>query len=266
MKCLEEENRIIELFRSTNTVNYNGEICQVIFADKPKYTHGEGKTDIFILLKNSTSELPIKISSKQSNADFLENRLKAERAEIIFGENWSDIITASALQLKDKFEKRQIYFPEKKGRVEKGSYTMGWRCDIINKNSGELTCPVVLTLEQKKEIFSGSNLSDEKRNVKVNNILINNAGVANKILLNSERYSSAQEILDALIAIENYDPECFLAFKAVNYRSLSDKIDGNRPLAVWINWELPNPIPIFTSPLKYGARDDILKMFKRVFK
>ena len=38
--------------------------------------------------------------------------------------------------------------------------------------------------------------------------LIANAGVANRILLASEKYNTAQEILDALIKIEDYHPDC----------------------------------------------------------
>lgn len=265
MRSLEEERRILNLFKKADTLEYNNEKYRVISADKPTYNQGEGKTDIYILLKNNAKEVPLKISSKQSNADFLENKLSAKRAETIFGENWSEIITSSALQLKELFEQRQIYFPTSKGRVEAGSYTMGWRVDIVNKKSGKLSCPIILTLEQKKEIFLGANLPTEKRNVKVGNILIQDAGVANKILLNSECYDSAQAILNALIEIEDYSPNCFFAFKAVNYRSLTDEIDGNRSLAVWINWESDAHEPVFTSPLIYGSKNDILKTFKKVF-
>lgn len=117
---------------------------------------------------------------------------------------------------------------------------MGWRLDIINKNSGKLVCPVIFSEEQKAEIFLGTNLPLEKRNAAVNGKVIENSGVANRILINSENYSTAQEIIDGLIKIEDYHPKCFLAFKAVNYHSLEDKIDDNRPLAVWVNWKKEN--------------------------
>ena len=139
---------------------------------------------------------------------------------------------------------------------------MGWRLDIINKNSGKLVCPIIFSKEQKAEIFLGTNLSIEKRDVMVNGDIIKNAGIANRILIDSENYSSAQEIINGLIKIEDYQPDYFLAFKAVNYRSLEDKIDGNRPLAVWINWRKENPEIVFDTPLKYGAKNDVLKWFK----
>lgn len=264
MEALTEEARLIKLFKEANFVSYNNKTYKIILADKPTYHKGEGKTDIYLLLKDDFEEIILKISTKKSNADFLENKLNASRAKDIFGENWSEIISKSALQIKDKFEKRQLYFPEKKGRVAKGSYTMGWRLDIINKNSGDLVCPLNLSFKQKEEIFLGTSLPIEKRDVKVNGVLIPNAGIANRILLNSEKYTTAQEVLNALIEIENYNPDCFLAFKAVNYRSLEDKIDGNRPLAVWVNWETHTPSIVFSSPLVFGAKNDILKTFKKV--
>lgn len=266
MNALKEEYRIIDLLRQSKTVIYNNKEYQIILADKPTYFKGEGKTDIYLVLKNTDEEVVLKISTKKSNADFLENKVKASRAKEIFGENWSEIITISALQLKDKFYKRQLYYPKKTGRIKAGSYTMGWRLDIINKCSGELVCPIILSPRQKEEVFLGTNLSIEKRNVQVGKNLITNAGVANRILLASEKYNTAQEILDALIKIEDYRPDCFLAFKAVNYRSLEDEIDGNRPLAVWVDWETPEPSIIFDSPLVFGAEKDILEKFKKVFK
>lgn len=265
MQALTEEMRLINLFKKSDSVLYNNKNYKVVIADKPSYHKGEGKTDIYLLLENDSEKIVLKISTKKSNADFLENKVTASRARDIFGENWSEIIYNSALQIKEKFEKRQLYFPEKKGRVAKGSYTMGWRLDIINKNSGELVCPLNLSSKQKEEIFLGTNLPIEKRDVKVGGVLIPNAGIANRILLDSEKYTTTQEVLDALIEIKNYDPNCFLAFKAVNYRSLEDKIDGNRPLAVWVDWEKDTPSIVFSSPLVFGAKNDILKTFKKVF-
>ena len=108
---------------------------------------------------------------------------------------------------------------------------------LLIKIVEKLVCPVIFSEEQKAEIFLGTNLSFKKRNAIVNGKVVENSGVANRILIDSENYSTAQEIIDGLIKIEDYHPEYFLAFKAVNYNSLEDKIDGNRPLAVWVNWK-----------------------------
>lgn len=260
MKSLNEEKRLIQILRGKK-VFFEGEKVEVSFVEKPLYHSGEGKTDFYILLSNRKE---IKVSSKGKTADFLENKINASRAEQIFGKDWSEIISSSAKKLEEKFYEKQLYYPEKTGRIAAGAYTMGWRLDIINKNSGKLVCPVIFSEEQKAEIFLGTNLPLEKRNAVVNGKIIENSGVANRILINSENYSTAQEIIDGLIKIEDYHPKCFLAFKAVNYHSLEDKIDGNRPLAVWVNWKKEKPEIIFDSPLKFGAKNDILKQFKEM--
>lgn len=258
MKSLNEEKRLIQLLQG-NKVFFEGELVEILFVGKPLYHSGEGKTDFYILLSNGKE---IKVSSKSKTADFLENKINASRAEQIFGKDWSKIISSSAKVLEEEFYKKQFYYPEKQGRISAGSYTMGWRLDIINKNSGKLVCPIILSKEQKEEIFLGTNLSIEKRDVMVNGSIVKNAGIANRILIDSENYSSAQEIIDGLIKIEDYQSDYFLAFKAVNYRSLEDKIDGNRPLAIWIDWRKENPEIIFDTPFKYGAKNDVLKWFK----
>ena len=258
MKSLNEEKRLIQLLQGSK-VFFEGELVEILFVGKPLYHSGEGKTDFYILLNNGKE---IKVSSKSKTADFLENKINASRAEQIFGKDWSKIISSSAKTLEEEFYKKQFYYPEKQGRISAGSYTMGWRLDIINKNSGKLVCPIIFSKEQKAEIFLGTNLSIEKRDVMVNGDIIKNAGIANRILIDSENYSSAQEIINGLIKIEDYQPDYFLAFKAVNYRSLEDKIDGNRPLAVWVDWRKENPKIVFDTPLKYGAKNDVLKWFK----
>ena len=259
MKSLNEEKRLIQILQG-NKVFFEGELVEILFVGKPLYHSGEGKTDFYILLSNGKE---IKVSSKSKTADFLENKINAPRAEQIFGKDWSKIISSSAKKLQEKFSKRQLYYPKRQAKIAAGSYTMGWRLDIINKNSGELVCPVILSEEQKAEIFLGTNLPAEKRNAKVNGEIIENSGVANRILIDSENYLTAQEIINGLLKIEDYNPECFLAFRAVNYRSIEDKIDGNRPLAVWVNWKDKNsPEIIFDSPLIVGAKNDALKIFK----
>lgn len=262
MKSLEEEKRLKNLLKGAHII-YKEKNHQIIMAEKPSYCAGEGKTDIYVLLDNGEE---IKISTKSTSADFLENKISAIRAEQIFGKDWSSILTNSISSIQNKFYEKQLYYPVKKGNIAAGSYTMGWRLDVINKNSGTLTCPIILTQQQKEEIFLGTALSDTKRHVKVNDLLVLNAGVANRILIDSEKYNSAQEIIDNLIAIENYSIDCYLTFRAVNYRSIENKIDGNRPLAVWVNWEEKEPKIIFDSPLKYGSKNDILKKFKEVYK
>lgn len=263
MNYIEAERNIANILRGS-TVIFNGKARKIIIAEKPAYASGEGKTDIYCRLDDNTE---IKISYKKGNADFLENKISAERAQAIFGDSWKEILINSISPLIPLFEESQIYFPEAKGHNAAGSYTMGWRCDFIERKpskgkSSSLKAPLILSKEQKKEILSGINLNPSKRNAKIMDTIIPNSGVADYFLVESTNQNTAQEIIDSLIPIEDVDIEIDITFRRVNYRSIEHKIDGNRPLAVYVDWK--NNKLVFDHPLEYGAKNDILKIFKEV--
>lgn len=260
MKSLDEEKRLISLLKGKN-IYWKGEERKIILCEKPLYSSGEGKTDIYILFDNKEE---IKISLKQNNADFVENKVSAKRAEKIFGTDWKNIISNTALSLQDKFSKRQLYYPQKTGRIEAGSYTLGWRLDITNKKNGELSKEIVLTEKQKEEIMLGTLLPLEKRDAKVSNKIIKDSGIANYLLFDSEKKLTPQDVFLNLSTQENYILPFWASFKAVNYRSISNKVDGNRPLAVYVNYESRERELIFNSPLIYGAKRDVLPKLKKV--
>lgn len=254
-----EEQRIIKLFVHGETVMYNGVIHTIDFAIKPTYSKGEGKTDIYIAFTNGEV---LKISTKASTADFLENKCSKERALQIFNNDLSPLINAIDY-LKDSFLTHQIYYPSQLGRVEANSYTMGWRMDIINRNTGTLTAPLKLSKTQRHEVLCGDSLTGSKCNPMINGVIVNDAGIANALLLHSENYNTAQEVIDALCDPDDYTDDFYVSFRAVNYRKNSDKIDGNRNLAVAIKWHsIDNPEIIFNEPLVYGAKNDMLRYFK----
>jgi len=262
MKCLEAEKNIANILRGSK-INFNGQERTILIAEKPLYTSGEGKTDIYCRLNDGTE---IKISYKKNNADFLENKLTAKRAKDIFGNSWQEILINSIKPLINEFETSQIYFPEKTGRIIAGSYTMGWRCDLIKRKPHSrtaLTTPIVLTKEQKKEIFSGINLDSSKKDAKIIDTIVPNSGIANYFLMESDNENSAQDIINNLIPIENVDIDIDITFRRVNYRSVQNAIDGNRPLAVYMDWK--NNKLIYDHPLEYGAKNDILKEFKEIY-
>lgn len=260
MKSLDEEKRIIKLL-SNSSILWKNKQHKIVVCEKPKYSRGEGKTDIYVLLDNNEE---LKISLKQKNADFIENKVSINRAKEIFGNSWSEIISSTASLLRSHFLERQIYFPEKKGRIEKGSYTLGWRLDITNKKSGELSVPFFFTGQQKEEILLGYNLDENKRNAFIDGKMVVNSGVANYILLENDDFSTPQEIINNLLTVQNYPISYYASFKAVNYRSETNKIDGNRPLAVYIDWVTKEII--FSNPLVYGAKKDILPKLMKVIK
>ncbi|QTB17405.1 hypothetical protein J2D69_19225 [Lysinibacillus sphaericus] len=83
----QNERYVLSLFSPNNEFVYGGVRYKVVESGKPTSSKGEPKTDIYVMsisLDNS-KYLEFKISFKQDNADFLENKMTAERAEQIRG-------------------------------------------------------------------------------------------------------------------------------------------------------------------------------------
>lgn len=236
------EKRILKYMKEGKRFIFNNEEFQIIKSGKPVCSLGEPKTDVYILAQSPTKEKEIKISYKKENADFIENKMKAERAEQLFGEDWEVIIEESTKSIKDRFYSRQLIYKEAAGRTEKGAITLGWKYELLNKPGGELSGKIDLTKEQVFNVYSGDNLEKEKRNAYVNETIINNSGVANYILVNN-KINSTQSVIDNMVSIEDYieeHPNIYFACKALNYRSFKRKWDGDRPLSVQVNWTNQN--------------------------
>lgn len=159
------ERDVQSYFEIGQVVRFNGQSWCVQTVGKPTCGNGEPKTDIYILLKSESSEeiREIKISYKKSNADFVENKIKADRAEIIFGNNWAEIIQSSTTNIRRKFLDKNLIFKKSKGRTDNGSITLGWKFELVNKLNGELSDKVDLTTEQLLDIYVGNNLDEEKK-------------------------------------------------------------------------------------------------------
>lgn len=259
------EKEIIAHFRNAGKVNYKGNDYEIKGLGKPRSaSNGEPKTDIYILLSNGYETHELKISHKKSNADFLENKISRERAQQIFGEHWEEEIINLTSTLKEKFNKRPVIYKDKFRRTEKGSITLGWKFEIVNKPSGHLTGPLNLSPDQIYNVYSGANLSDDKRNAYLDdpsNPIIPNSGVANYILI-ADKVNSAQEIIDSLIPIREYvnqNPHLYFTCKALNYRTFKMKYDGNRPLSVQVDWKIEsNKLThkiIFDKPLTFNGAE-----------
>ena len=185
----------------------------------------------------------------------------SERAEQLFGDVWPEVIEQSTTAIRDRFAERMLIYKNKAGRVEKGSITIGWKFELLNKSGGDLSGKMILTDDQVVDVYAGSNLSDDKRNATVNGKVIENSGIANYILMD-ERVASAQEVIDKMIPIKDYvmmHPEIYFACKALNYRTFAKKWDGNRPLSVQVEWsEIDNklvPRIVFDKPLMVGGNE-----------
>lgn len=255
------ERRILALMAVGTEFVFEDKEYKVILSGKPTCQKGEPKTDIYILAESVSDKVEIKISYKKENADFIENKMGSERAEQLFGAVWSNVIEQSTTAIKDKFEERILIYKNGLGRVEKGSITIGWKFELLNKSGGDLSGKMLLTDEQVVDVYAGSNLSDDKRNAFVNGNVIENSGIANYILMD-ESVNSAQEVIDKMMPIKNYGmmhPEIYFACKALNYRTFAKKWDGNRPLSVQVEWsEIDNklvPHIVYDKPLMVGGNE-----------
>lgn len=94
------EHCVEKLFPVGTTFSFEGKKYQVALCGKPRPARGECKTDVYIKGIASDGEArEIKISVKQKNADFLENKMSFDRACEIFGKDASGIIKQCLLSI-----------------------------------------------------------------------------------------------------------------------------------------------------------------------
>lgn len=255
----ENERRICSLFTPGTSFNYRGLSYTVKFADKPVCSKGEPKTDIFIRTETNDSlhnTVDFKISYKKDNADFIENKTSAERAEQLLGANWKDIICESTTALRENFENRAIVYMDKFRRTEAGSITLGWKFELLRVPSGDLSGEMILTHQQKRDVYAGTNLVGDKRNATVAGKTIPDSGIAEYIFEEITPAATCQDVIDNMQTIDEFlelYPKVYYACKALNYRTLAQKYDGARPLSVFIEWNAVNgklePTFVYDKPL-----------------
>lgn len=262
------ERRILAFMSVGTEFTFKGKQYKVILSGKPTCRKGEPKTDIYILAESITDKEEIKISYKKENADFIENKMSAQRAEQLFGEKWAEVIEQSTMAIQDRFKERMLIYKNKFKRTEKGAITLGWKFELLNKNSGDLSGKMLLTKEQVMDVYSGTHLSEDKRNAAVAGKMIENSGVANYILID-ESVFSAQDVIDKMIPIKEYVekyPDIYFACKALNYRTFAEKWDGDRPLSVQVNWSAEEnklvPQLVFDKPLTVKGNEMAERLLK----
>lgn len=255
----ETETYVRNLFSSANSILFEGKKYFVIKAVKPRTNAGECKTDVYVRLSDEDGKSrELKISVKQENADFLENKIKYERAKEILGDDVDAILKKSIAKIREKFDRQYLVLFDKYKRSEARTIKLGWKFELLNKPSGELSGELELTTSQVIDIYSGQNLPEDKKNAYVEGTIVENSGVANYILIikQSKNYT-LDEILHSLIPIEEYvkkHPHIYYGCKALNYRIDVDKWDGDRPLSVYVKWTTDNGLLngklIYDEPLK----------------
>lgn len=264
----EKERSIRNMFEVGTQFVKDGRTYTVSIVGKPTCSKGEPKTDIYIKAEEGSDSIEIKISYKKENADFLENKMSAERAEQLFGANWKSIIEHSTLGISNKFDARILIYASAVGKTEKGAITLGWKFELMNKPSGVLSGKMNLSKSQVIDVYAGNNLTGDKKNSLVNGITIDNSGIANYILMD-DTVKNAQEVIDRIISIDEYvdnHPDIYFACKALNYRTFKAKWDGDRPLCVQVVWDAEDgklvPRLKFDEPLMIRGNEMAQRLVK----
>lgn len=252
------ESDIIKLFAPKTEIELEGTKYIIEECAKPRPSSGECKTDVYVRLKSEKSTRELKISIKQTNADFLENKIKYERAKEIFGNKVDTILKDSIDSLKDEFQNQYLVVFDKYKRTYAKTIKLGWKFEFVNKQGGDLSGRLVLSREQIKDVYSGQNLPNSKKNATVNGRTVDDSGVANYILVIDENSTfTLEKCIELLQPIDTYidqHPDIFFVCKALNYRAADNKWDGDRSLSVYVDWGIVDGKMTgklnFDSPLK----------------
>ena len=105
------ERRLIDLLKVGVKFKFDGVEYTVSQPScKPIVVKGECKTDVYVQTSSANGDRVFKISVKQQNADFLENKISHERAVEIFGSHADEIIMQATESIKDNFLKTPIIY------------------------------------------------------------------------------------------------------------------------------------------------------------
>lgn len=238
------EDKVLSYFKENEEFEYENKKFKVLISGKPKALTrgGEPKTDVYILAEEvdvPENKKEIKISCKLLNKnEFQENKITAERAEEIWGEDWSRIIQNVTQEIHSRFEESQVYFPVGQLKTKKTMFTNGWKLEITNKTRNLSGLLAFSDEDVRNIIYKGSTLSPNKKNSKVNRCSIVDSGVAEFILVSSlASINSSEDVLRNMVLIDDYPivPH-YIVFTANNLMVLTKKSDGKRSLAVQVNW------------------------------
>lgn len=236
---IKTERKIEKLFPVGGTFRFEEKEYKIDICGKPRPSSGECKTDVYVKgVAADGKEIELKISVKQDNAHFAENKISLERAREIFGHNASDILKKCVKSIKKHFVSDFLVCFEQNGKTEAHTMKLGWRFELLNRPGGNKAGEMELTDSQKIDVLAGINMPKDKKDSNVNGQTIENSGVANYILYVGANDMTQDECLKKLQPIKEFakTQKFYFVCKALNYRFDKKKWDGTRPLAVYVKW------------------------------
>lgn len=259
------ERRLVDLLEVGAKFRFDG-VEYIVSKPSCKLTvaKGECKTDVYVQTNSVNGDKVFKISVKQQNADFLENKMSHERAVEIFGAKADEVIMQATNSIKENFQKTPIIYFVRKGRTDAKSITLGWKFEFVNKTGGNLSSSMQLTTQQIVDVYSGTSLPDDKKNAIVNGEEVIDSGIADFILVvDQDKNMTIEDFEKGLMTIEKFveteKPTVYFACKALNYRAEKDKWDGDRPLSVYVDWRIENSELVgelrFDEPLHHKGNE-----------
>ena len=240
-------------------------------SDVVKHRHGINQTEI--LKHNTHRTTQIRDLPLLQFGQFEIEYYSVCGSKEIFGEDAQDIIRKSIATVKDNFLNDYLVYIEGARRTEPKCIKLGWKFEFLRYDGGKRAGKIVLTREQKLNIYAGTELNEGKRNCWVGDSIIEDSGVANMYVEIGADEVSLKNVLSKMIPIEEFvdsqDSDLCFACKALNYRAVPDKWDGDRPLAVYVDWKLENRIMtgkiVLNQPLEHKG-NEIGKKVQQILK
>ena len=243
-KFSETERKLIQLLPIGTKFNYERVEYTVSQPTcKPTVAKGECKTDVYVETTFKGGTRIFKISVKQTNADFLENKISHERATEIFGAKADEVIMNATCSIGDVLKNTPLVYFEPSGKTSKNNITLGWKFEFLNVQSGKRSGALKLSKQQIVDVYSGTSLPSEKKDAIINGSIVPNSGVAEFIIvLDPNEDVTIKKFEDNIKTISEFieenNPVIYFACKALNYRLDAGKWDGNRPLSVYVDWSI----------------------------
>lgn len=269
------EQHIIDTFRNDRLFTYRGKLCEVIEAGKPRpQGGGECKTDVFVkaVMHDTREEFELKISVKNTNKEFMGNKLRKEDVEAYLGPGWEDIVIEATTSIRNLLENRVLVYASGHHPTKPNSVTLGWKLEIADKKRA-LSAPIPLNDRQIRDfVYKGTNLTKDKQDSVVNGRIIPKSGIADYLIVTSvENIKKSNDVIEQMRLIDEAEiGNTYFIFTANNYRTDVKTADGPRYLAVRIEWEVNNGkmVPIFhyDNPLQYNGENDMAPFVRRALK